>query len=81
MLFPLPSVHLSPLKPFTVGFAVGSSPLAVLAYIGEKIYGWSDPERISQEDILNTIALYYLSGSFASSVLIYHQVSHVIKIG
>lgn len=61
-------------KPFTIGFAIASSPLAILAYIGEKIYSWSDPERVDQQDILETVALYYLSGSFASSVVIYHQV-------
>ena len=37
---------------------------------------WSDPERLDEitMDILDTVALYYLSGSFASSVLIYQQV-------
>ncbi len=46
----------------------------MLAYIGEKIYSWSDPSLVDPKDILDTVALYYLSGSFASSVLIYEQV-------
>ena len=61
-------------KPFTIGLAIASSPLAVLAYIGEKIYSWSDPERVDPMDIVDTVALYYLSGSFATSVVIYNQV-------
>ncbi|EJD04936.1 alpha/beta-hydrolase [Fomitiporia mediterranea MF3/22] len=60
-------------KPFTIGIAIASSPLAVLAYIGEKIYGWSDPSLVDPHDILNTVALYYLSGSFPTSVVIYNQ--------
>ncbi|KAH8111358.1 alpha/beta-hydrolase [Phellopilus nigrolimitatus] len=55
-------------KPFTIGLAIASSPLAVLTYIGEKIYSWSDPGLVDQQDILDTVALYFLSGSFATSV-------------
>ncbi len=54
--------------------AIGSSPLAILTYIGEKFYDYSDPARIDPLDIIDTAALYFLSGSFASSVLIYNQV-------
>ncbi|KAI0811155.1 alpha/beta-hydrolase [Irpex lacteus] len=60
-------------KPFTIGIAIGSSPLAVLAYIGEKIHDWSDPTRVDPQDIVDTVALYYLSSSFATSVVIYNQ--------
>ena len=63
-------------KPFTIGLAVASSPLAVLAWVGEKIYSWSDPERVDPTDIIDTVALYFLSGSFATSVLIYNQVRY-----
>lgn len=45
----------------------------MLAYIGEKMYAWSDPARLDPHDVVDTVALYYLTRSFASSVLIYHQ--------
>lgn len=60
-------------KPFTIGIAIASSPLALLAYIGEKFYGWSDPERLDGQDVLDTVALYFLSKCFPTSVLIYNQ--------
>ncbi|EJD06708.1 alpha/beta-hydrolase [Fomitiporia mediterranea MF3/22] len=59
--------------PFTIGIAIASSPLALLAYIGEKMYGWSDPERLDIQDVLDTVALYFLSNCFPSSVIIYNQ--------
>ncbi|KAI0684222.1 alpha/beta-hydrolase [Cytidiella melzeri] len=62
-------------KPFTIGLAIASSPLAILSYIGEKLYCWSDPDRVDPQDILDTVALYFLSGCFASSVVIYSQSS------
>ncbi|KAL5521015.1 hypothetical protein ACEPAG_8937 [Sanghuangporus baumii] len=65
-------------KPFTIGYAVASSPLAVLAYIGEKIYTWSDPHLVNPQDILDTVALYYLSGSFPTSVMMYYMVRRSI---
>ncbi|KAI0083462.1 alpha/beta-hydrolase [Irpex rosettiformis] len=62
-------------KPFTIGIAVGSSPLALLAYIGEKMYLWSDPEYLDPVDVLDTVALYFLSSSFPTSVIVYNQSS------
>ncbi|KAI0341409.1 alpha/beta-hydrolase [Trametopsis cervina] len=65
--------RLNATKPLTIGFAIGSSPLAVLSYIGEKLYAWADPTRVKKKHILDTVALYFLSGSFASSTAIYNQ--------
>ncbi|EJD07878.1 alpha/beta-hydrolase [Fomitiporia mediterranea MF3/22] len=63
-------------KPFTIGLAIASSPLAMLTYIGEKIYGWSDPRLLDPGDHIMdtvTVALYYLSDCFATSVVMYNQ--------
>lgn len=45
----------------------------MLAYIGEKILAWSDPTTISMDDILSTVAIYYLTSCFHTSVMIYNQ--------
>ncbi|KAF8578233.1 alpha/beta-hydrolase [Ramaria rubella] len=65
-------------RPFTIGIALSTSPLALLAYIGEKFYAWSDPHTLDPADVLDTVALYYLSRCFATSVMIYHQ-SHQVR--
>ena len=65
-------------QPFTIGIAIASSPLAVLTYIGEKFHDWSDPSLIEPQDIIDTAALYYLSSSFATSVLMYNQVGRLV---
>ena len=67
-------------QPFTIGLAIGSSPLAILAYIGEKIYTWSDPDRVEAKTILDNTALYFLTGCFATSVMIYNQVCLLFSV-
>ena len=63
-------------QPFTIGLAIASSPMATLVWIGEKFYGWSDPSCLDVRDLLDTVALYYLSGSLPTSVMMYNQVFH-----
>ena len=58
---------------------MGSSPLGVLAYIGEKMAAWSDDRYLSNDFVQDTAALYYLSDCFATSVLIYNQVRSELK--
>jgi len=60
-------------KPFTIGVAISTSPVALLAYIGEKMYSWSDPNTLDSLDVLDTVALYYLTQCFPTSVMIYNQ--------
>jgi len=66
-------------QPFTIGLALATSPLSLLAYIGEKMYAWSDPTTLDPADVLDTVALYYLSSCFATSVLIYNQSKQVVR--
>jgi len=61
------------LQPSTIGYAIGASPLSLLAYIGEKIQGWSDPSTSDVDDLLATVAIYYLTDCFSTSVMIYNQ--------
>jgi len=60
-------------KPSTIGYSVGVSPLSLLAYIGEKMQAWSDPSCWDDTDLLETVAIYYFTESFHTSVMIYSQ--------
>jgi len=71
--------------PTTIGYALSDNPLGLLAYIGEKYHGWVDPSHpLSNEDIVSTVALYFLTQSFGTSVLPYYetaQVARTLKLG
>lgn len=41
------------------------------------MYAWSDPTTLDPMDVLDTVALYYLSQSFPTSVMVYHQSKQV----
>ncbi|KAG8169374.1 hypothetical protein KVR01_000119 [Diaporthe batatas] len=60
-------------KPSTAGFAIGSSPQALLAWIGEKMIDWSD-ETPSVETILGNVSLYWFTGCYPTSIWPYRQI-------
>ncbi|KAL2835837.1 alpha/beta-hydrolase [Aspergillus pseudoustus] len=66
-------------KPNTIGLALHDNPVGQLAWIGEKFLNWSDPNAgdapsvLTHNEILRSVSLYYLTKSFASSVLTYTQ--------
>ncbi|KNG46681.1 epoxide hydrolase [Stemphylium lycopersici] len=51
----------------TIGHVISSNPLAILAWIGEKLLEWSD-EKPSLDEILTNISLYWFTGCFATSL-------------
>ncbi|KAJ4339928.1 hypothetical protein N0V87_002866 [Didymella glomerata] len=61
-------------KPATVGFVMASSPIAQLAWIGEKFLAWSDPRTTpSLDTILADITLYWLTDCFPTTIYTYRQ--------
>jgi len=56
-------------KPATIGFAFADSPVATLAWIYEKLVGWTDKYPWTNDEVLTWISLYYFStaGPEASS--------------
>ncbi|KAI4953675.1 hypothetical protein J4E91_002523 [Alternaria rosae] len=57
-------------RPSTIGNVLASSPLALLAWIGEKFLEWSD-EDPSLDEILTNVSLYWFTESFARSIYPY----------
>jgi hypothetical protein len=61
-------------RPATIGLALDSSPLALLAWIGEKFLSWSDVDP-SLETILESVSLYWFTESMGRGVFPYRIVS------
>lgn len=60
-------------RPSTIGFVLASSPLALLAWIGEKFIAWTD-ETPSLEDILDDMTLCWFTQSFPRCIYPYREV-------
>lgn len=57
-------------RPGTIGLVLSSSPLALLAWIGEKFLEWSD-EDPSLDDIISSVSLYWFTQCFPRSIYPY----------
>lgn len=63
-------------KPATIAFALANNPTGQLAWIGEKLWGWTDPsEHFSIDTILTSVSLYYLTDTFPRSLYSYRETS------
>ncbi|KAF2636609.1 alpha/beta-hydrolase [Massarina eburnea CBS 473.64] len=59
-------------RPATIGFALQSSPVALLAWIYEKFITWTDTTP-PLDDILDSITLYWFTKSFPRCIYIYRH--------
>lgn len=59
-------------RPSTIAHALSSSPLALLAWIGEKLLDWTDADP-STDEILETAALYWFTTTFPTSIYPYRD--------
>ncbi|KAI1329809.1 Alpha/Beta hydrolase protein [Xylariaceae sp. FL0255] len=58
-------------RPSTAGLAISTSPLAMLAWLGEKLLEWTDPSAgLPLDEILSTISFYWFTDTFSRSL--YH---------
>ncbi|MEM1402471.1 MAG: epoxide hydrolase family protein [Pseudomonadota bacterium] len=69
-------------RPQTLGYGLADSPVGQLAWIAEKFWAWTDCERdgarnpenaITRDEILDTVSLYWLTNSGASSARLYWE--------
>lgn len=59
-------------RPATIGLVLSSSPIALLAWIGEKFQQWTDQDP-PMDEILDSVTLYWLTQSFPRSIYPYRQ--------
>ncbi|KAF5510285.1 Epoxide hydrolase 1 [Colletotrichum siamense] len=51
-------------RPQTLGFALGDSPIGLLAWFVEKLQSWVDvPEALSNDDIINLVMMHWIQGA------------------
>jgi microsomal epoxide hydrolase len=68
-------------KPSTIGLVLASSPVAQLAWIGEKFLAWSDPATTpSLHTIISDITLYWLTGCFPTSIYTYREMKELLYV-
>jgi hypothetical protein len=61
-------------KPQTIGYALQDSPVALLAWILEKLHDWTDNYPWSDDEILTWISIYYFSRAGpAASCRVYYE--------
>jgi epoxide hydrolase len=61
-------------RPQTIGYGLVDSPVALCAWIVEKLRSWSDGEdALTRDEILDTVMLYWLPGTGASSARLYRE--------
>ena len=60
-------------RPATISFALASSPVALLSWIGEKFLEWTDDDP-EIDEILTSLTLWWLTDTFPSSIYQYRDV-------
>ena len=64
-------------KPQTLGYGLTDSPVALLAWIYEKLHDWTDAYPWTDDEILTWISLYWFSTAGpAASLRIYYEATH-----
>ncbi|KAL8731060.1 MAG: hypothetical protein Q9181_004447, partial [Wetmoreana brouardii] len=69
-------------KPQTLGYALADSPTGLLAWIYEKLHGWTDEYPWTDDEILTWVSVYWFSTAGpAASLRIYYESSHDTQHG
>ena len=68
-------------KPQTLAYGLSDSPAGLAAWITEKFYTWMDchgdiESRLSKDDLLTNIMLYWVTQTINSSFWLYYQMRH-----
>ncbi|POS74617.1 epoxide hydrolase [Diaporthe helianthi] len=70
------------LRPSTIGLVLSASPLALLAWIGEKYLEWADSRHpLKLETILELVSLYWFTNTFPRSIYPYRLLAQSMVDG
>ena len=65
-------------RPQTIGYGLVDSPVALCAWIVEKLRAWSDRE-LTRDELLDLVMLYWLPGTGASSARLYWESIEIVR--
>ena len=69
-------------KPQTLGYGLSDSPVALLAWIYEKLHDWTDDYPWTDDEILTWISIYWFSTAGPTANLrIYYEATHTRENG
>ncbi|MCJ1395409.1 hypothetical protein MMC18_008295, partial [Xylographa bjoerkii] len=72
--------HQQSTKPQTIGYALADSPVALLAWIYEKLKDWTDDYPWTEDEVLTWVSIYWFSTAGpAASTRIYYEALHSAK--
>ena len=64
-------------KPQTLGYALADSPVALLAWIYEKLHDWTDEYLWTPDEVCTWVSIYWFSTAGpAANVRIYYEAAH-----
>jgi pimeloyl-ACP methyl ester carboxylesterase len=68
-------------RPLTLGYGLNDSPAALAAWIVDKFWAWSDhggnlANSFTQDELLTTVMIYWVTDSMPSSTRIYYESQH-----
>ncbi|KAK6386221.1 hypothetical protein LTS17_001796 [Exophiala oligosperma] len=64
-------------KPQTLGYAVADSPVALLAWIYEKLHDWTDSYPWTEDEVCTWVSIYWFSTAGpAANMRIYYEATH-----
>lgn len=67
--------HIQCTKPQTLGYGFADSPVAVLAWIYEKLHDWTDAYPWTDDEVLTWVSIYWFSTAGpAANVRIYYEI-------
>ncbi len=79
--------HQQKTKPLTLGYGLNDSPVALCAWIIEKMHGWSDCKGqienvFTKDELLSNVTLYWVTETIHSSMRLYNENSKSkLKLG
>lgn len=69
-------------RPHTLGFALADSPIALLAWIYEKLHDWTDGYSWTDDEVLTWISIYVFSEAGAdASIRLYYDIVNPVGSG